>query len=176
MLVLPVDFELETRAVYAEADRLRLGRSPEELADRHRELRAAWSTSAPEGGADVRVAGELFRNDLQQAALALCPEIAAALSEARLAGADLELVSGSGPTVVGLFLGDRRGRQDPGGDRRGSEDAVRAGEASPAGESGRPPARLAPHRLVRRAPAAVSARPVEAGFGQPAALRRGENP
>jgi 4-diphosphocytidyl-2-C-methyl-D-erythritol kinase len=176
VLVLPVDAELATRAVYAEADRLGLGRSPKELADRRRELRAAWSTPAPELSALEPVAGELFHNDLQEAALALCPEIADALSEARLAGADLELVSGSGPTVLGLVLEDRSGRQDPGGDRRGTDDAVPAGDASPAGESDHPHARLVADRLVQRVPAPFYARPVGAGFGQPAALRRGENP
>jgi 4-diphosphocytidyl-2-C-methyl-D-erythritol kinase len=137
LLVLPADAELATGAVYAEADRLGLGRSPEELADRHSELHAAWSTPAGEGGAVMPFAGELFHNDLQDAALALCPDIADSLCEARWAGADLALVSGSGPTVVGLFLKDRGGQ---------------------------------------RVPAAVYARPVEAGFGQPAALRRAEDP
>ena len=37
------------------------------------------------------------------AAISLCPEIADALAQAREAGADVALVSGSGPTVVGLF-------------------------------------------------------------------------
>ena len=37
------------------------------------------------------------------AAVSLCPEIAHALRQVREAGAQLALVSGSGPTVVGLF-------------------------------------------------------------------------
>ena len=42
-------------------------------------------------------------NDLQDAARSLCPAIDAALDFATAAGADHALVSGSGPTVVGLF-------------------------------------------------------------------------
>jgi 4-diphosphocytidyl-2C-methyl-D-erythritol kinase len=40
--------------------------------------------------------------------VSLCPEIAHALSSAREAGAEQAFVSGSGPTVVGLFA--RAGR------------------------------------------------------------------
>jgi 4-diphosphocytidyl-2-C-methyl-D-erythritol kinase len=161
-LVLPVDAELATSAVYAEADRLGLGRPREELAERHLELRAAWSAPARERGAVPPVAGELFHNDLQEAALALCPEIAHALSEAREAGAQLALVSGSGPTVVGLFPEDRSS------DARG-----RSGDPSPPGESDGADARLAAGRLARRRPAPIYARPVEAGFGGAAELREG---
>jgi 4-diphosphocytidyl-2-C-methyl-D-erythritol kinase len=166
LLVLPVSAELATRAVFAEADRLVLGRSPEELADRHRELRAAWSSPARERDTVEPVADELFHNDLQEAALALCPEIANALSEARQAGADLALVSGSGPTVVGLFLNDRRGR----------DDLAPTGGTSAVGEFDRARARLAAGGPAQREPTLICARPVDAGFGQPAALRGGENP
>jgi 4-diphosphocytidyl-2-C-methyl-D-erythritol kinase len=165
LLVLPVDAELATSAVYAEADRLALGRSPEELADCHRQLRAAWSEPARERRAVGPVARELFHNDLQEAALALCPEIANALSEARQAGADLALVSGSGPTVVGLFLNDRSG----------SDDLARGGDAPAAGESDGAHARPAAGRPAERVPAGIYARPVDASFGQPVALRGGEN-
>jgi 4-diphosphocytidyl-2-C-methyl-D-erythritol kinase len=51
----------------------------------------------------VPAASELLDNDLQRAAISLYPEIADALSQARDAGADIALVSGSGPTVLGLF-------------------------------------------------------------------------
>jgi 4-diphosphocytidyl-2-C-methyl-D-erythritol kinase len=166
VLVLPVNAELATSAVYAEADRLVLGRSSEELADRRRELCAAWSTPARERGVVEPVAGELFHNDLQQAALALCPQIANALSEARQAGADLALVSGSGPTVVGLFLNDRSAR----------DELARAGEAPAAGELDRAEARPAAGYPDQRVPAPIYAGPVDAGFGQPVALRGGENP
>jgi 4-diphosphocytidyl-2-C-methyl-D-erythritol kinase len=104
LLVLPVGAELATGVVYAEADRLGLGREPKELADRRRELVAAWSAPAPAAREWGSARQELLHNDLQGAAIALCPGIADALTEAREAGADLALVSGSGPTVVGLFF------------------------------------------------------------------------
>jgi 4-diphosphocytidyl-2-C-methyl-D-erythritol kinase len=91
VLVLPVDAELSTPAVYREADRLGLARSSAELAALDARVRAA-----PEAA---------IHNDLQDAARSLCPAIDAALDAAREAGADHALVSGSGPTVVGLFLG-----------------------------------------------------------------------
>jgi len=47
--------------------------------------------------------GELLVNDLQPAALSLCPAIADALESVRAAGARHALVCGSGPTVAGLF-------------------------------------------------------------------------
>jgi len=103
LLVLPLARELSTAAVYAEADRLGPGREPEELREHHGRLLAALELGAP-----LPRAGELLVNDLQQAAVSLCPEIAEALSQAHDAGAEQVLVSGSGPTVVGLFAGARR--------------------------------------------------------------------
>jgi 4-diphosphocytidyl-2-C-methyl-D-erythritol kinase len=98
LLVLPSAAELSTGAVYGEADRLGVGRSAAELADRRGALRSALELSAP-----VPAASELLENDLERAAISLCPEIADALAQARDVGAELALVSGSGPTVVGLF-------------------------------------------------------------------------
>ena len=90
VLVLPVDAELSTPAVYRQADRLGLTRAHAELA----QLDAL-----------VRVGTWAPGNDLQDAARSLCPLIDSALDAARGAGADHVLVSGSGPTVVGLFGG-----------------------------------------------------------------------
>jgi len=98
LLIVPSAAGLSTAAVFEEADRLGLGRSREELEDRRRALKAAL-----EIGASVPAAGELLENDLQRAAISLCPDIARTLKEVLEAGADLALVSGSGPTVVGLF-------------------------------------------------------------------------
>jgi 4-diphosphocytidyl-2-C-methyl-D-erythritol kinase len=98
VLVLPVAAELSTAAVYGEADRLGLGRAPRELEQRRLALTAALQLGAP-----VPVVKELLHNDLQAAAISLCPEISGALEQARESGADEVLVSGSGPTVVGLF-------------------------------------------------------------------------
>jgi 4-diphosphocytidyl-2-C-methyl-D-erythritol kinase len=91
VLVLPVDAALSTPDVYREADRLFHTRSRSELARLEARVRA-------EPGAELA-------NDLQDAARSLCPRIDAALMAAAEAGAEHTLVSGSGPTVVGLFKG-----------------------------------------------------------------------
>ncbi len=98
VLVLPLALELSTAAVYAEADRLGVERPRRELEERRAELSAEL-----EHGAPVPAATELLHNDLQRAAVSLCPAIGVALGQAREAGADLVMVSGSGPTVLGLF-------------------------------------------------------------------------
>ena len=48
---------------------------------------------------------ERLHNDLQDAARSLCPAIDKALEATLAAGADHALVSGSGPTVLGVFVG-----------------------------------------------------------------------
>ena len=99
VLVLPAAAGLSTAEVYARADRLGSGRTREELRDIARSLRSAFELSAA-APADR----ELLHNDLEAAAVSLCPEIELALAQALEAGADAAFVSGSGPTVVGLFL------------------------------------------------------------------------
>jgi 4-diphosphocytidyl-2-C-methyl-D-erythritol kinase len=138
VLVLPLAAELSTAAVYAEADRLALARPPQVLAERRRELAAAL-----EHGASLPAARELLHNDLQRAAVSLCPQIADLLRQSREAGAEPSLVSGSGPTVIGLFGGNGR----------------------PAIE-GPMPAEAAAARLGEREPAAICATPVEADFAR----------
>jgi 4-diphosphocytidyl-2C-methyl-D-erythritol kinase len=76
------------------------GRSSADLAEVERRLRAAYGS-----GAAIAGEPELSHNDLQAPAIALCPGIEVALDEALGAGADVAFVSGSGPTVVGLFTG-----------------------------------------------------------------------
>ena len=78
-------------------------------------------------------------NDLQAAAISLCPEIAGALDAVSATGADHAFVSGSGPTVVGLYWGDD-----------GALDADAAVES-----------------LRARFPATTSAAPVEPGLATP---------
>lgn len=95
-LVLPVDAELSAGAVYAEADRLHPPRDHEEIAS----LKVA--VSGAERSIGVEHAG-LVINDLQSAARKLCPAIDDALTALEQAGAEHAIVSGSGPTVVGLF-------------------------------------------------------------------------
>jgi 4-diphosphocytidyl-2-C-methyl-D-erythritol kinase len=99
VLVLPIAARLSTAAVYARADDLGLARTARELSERARRLEVALELSAP-----VPDARELLHNDLQEAAISLCPQIEPALEQALEAGADVAFVSGSGPTVVGLFL------------------------------------------------------------------------
>jgi len=99
-LLLPAGGGLDTGAVFAEADRLGLGRDEEELAELAARLRqAAGSGSSPLEYAD------LLANDLEPAALSLRPDIGEALDVLRGAGAPLAFMSGSGPTAVGLFTG-----------------------------------------------------------------------
>ena len=98
VLVLALEAELSTAEVYAQADRLGGGRSPRELKDLAGRLRRAL-----ELGAQAPAEPELLHNDLERAAISLCPQIADALRQAREAGAEQAFVSGSGPTVVGLF-------------------------------------------------------------------------
>ncbi len=97
-LLLPDGGGLSTAEVFAEADRLGLGREPEEL----RAL-AARLREAAGAGASPLAYPELLVNDLAAPARSLRPAIGAALEELREAGAPVVLLSGSGPTAVGLF-------------------------------------------------------------------------
>lgn len=133
LLVLPLAVELSTAEVFREADRLALGRGRRELDDRATEMRRAL-----ELGAAVPAARDLLGNDLQRAAVSLCPDIVASLKEAQRAGAEQSLVSGSGPTVVGLF--------------------------SRANAIGR--VERAARELIGRAPAPICAGSVDAAFGE----------
>jgi 4-diphosphocytidyl-2-C-methyl-D-erythritol kinase len=146
VLVLPLPLALATPDVFREADRLGLPRSPGELAERRAALEAALAPTAAAGaqavdrsarGAAVpALPAELLVNDLEPAARSLCPSIDDALAATRDAGADHVLVSGSGPTVVGLFWG-----------ADGPAAAERAAAA-----------------LRERFPAAAGVRPVDAAF------------
>lgn len=98
VVLLPGGGGLSTAAVFAEADRLGLGRSEEELDSLATRLREA----AAAGGSPLEYA-ELLANDLEPAARSLRPDIGAALDALRAAGAPLVLLTGSGPTAFGLF-------------------------------------------------------------------------
>ena len=91
LVIVPQEFGLSTAEVYREADRLGLPRDASDLAERLHDLRA---------GADPP-----FVNDLEPAAISLRTEIGHALDAVRHAGAARALVSGSGPTVFGVFHG-----------------------------------------------------------------------
>jgi 4-diphosphocytidyl-2-C-methyl-D-erythritol kinase len=138
VLVLPAADGLSTAAVYAEVDRLALARSHESLQERRRALRRALELSAA-----VPAASELLENDLERAAISLCPEVAIALGQARDAGAEVALVSGSGPTVLGLFP-----------------------HANGLGRAERAAAGLEADRRSAGAPAPICAAPVDAAFAR----------
>jgi 4-diphosphocytidyl-2-C-methyl-D-erythritol kinase len=136
VLVLPLPETLSTASVYGEADRLGLARSRSDLESRRRALHGAldFGVALP--------APELLVNDLQPAALSLCPQIASTLAQVRDSGADMALVSGSGPTVLGLFAR-----------ANGAERVSRAIAG-----------------LGDRTPAPVSAKPVDSEYGAPREL------
>jgi 4-diphosphocytidyl-2-C-methyl-D-erythritol kinase len=138
LLVLPLDAELSSAAVYAEADRLGIPRPPEDLRERIFTLRHAMAAGEP-----LPADGELLANDLQRAAISLYPQIASAIDHALRAGAAHALVSGSGPAVVGLFRSD--------------------GESA---EGGLERAQRAAAHLWGRSPAPIVARPVDAAFAR----------
>ena len=96
MVLVPSPQGLSTAAVYAEADRLGIPR--DDLACD--EVRAA---AGP--GVEARI-----ENDLERAALSLRPDLAGTLGLLRDEGALAAAVSGSGPTVFGVF-GSRTGAE-----------------------------------------------------------------
>ena len=93
LVILPSEHALSTPAVYREFDRLGVQRSGTELA----ELEAR--------GGDLPV-----HNDLQDAARSLCPPVDDALAAVAATGPEHGLVSGSGPTVFGLYGDPERAR------------------------------------------------------------------
>jgi 4-diphosphocytidyl-2-C-methyl-D-erythritol kinase len=93
VLVVPAGGPLLTADVFREADRLGLPRS-------HKKLAAALD-AVRHGLPDL--ADDLCVNELEPAALSLRPELGETLARVRGAGADVAMVSGSGPTVLGLF-------------------------------------------------------------------------
>lgn len=97
-VLLPDGGGLGTAEVFAEADRLGLGRGREELDELAARLRRVAGA-----GASPLAFPELLVNDLEPAARSLRPAIGAALEALREAGAAVALLSGSGPTAVGLF-------------------------------------------------------------------------
>jgi 4-diphosphocytidyl-2-C-methyl-D-erythritol kinase len=98
VVLLPGGGGLSTAAVFAEADRLGLGRGAEEL-----EALAGRLREAAGAGASPLDYAELLENDLEPAARALRPDVGGALDALREAGAPLARLTGSGPTAFGLF-------------------------------------------------------------------------
>jgi 4-diphosphocytidyl-2-C-methyl-D-erythritol kinase len=123
-VIVAQEFGLSTAEVYREADRLGLPRDASDLAARLDEIRAG---------------GGLYVNDLEPAALSLRSAIGGVLAAVRDAGADHAMVSGSGPTVFGVWFG--------------SEAGERAAEAAA--------------RLADQYPGTTAAAPVSEEFGAP---------
>jgi len=135
LAVVPLAHSLRTADVYREADRLRRPR-PVAILERWRaELGTALRSGEP-------LPEYLMTNDLAAAALSLCPEIGVALEAVERQAADQALVSGSGPTVFGLFWGSSA-----------AAAKRRAAEAAAA--------------LQSSYPAALAAAPVSADYGNP---------
>jgi 4-diphosphocytidyl-2-C-methyl-D-erythritol kinase len=128
-VIVPQTFALSTADVYREFDRLDLARSAEELSALLDEVRRGGGTLAP----------ALLGNDLERAAVSLRPEIADVLDAVLDAGATHSMLSGSGPTVLGLCIGPEVCAI--------AEDAVAA--------------------LADRYPGATAAAPVSEEFGAP---------
>jgi 4-diphosphocytidyl-2-C-methyl-D-erythritol kinase len=117
VVLLPGGGGLSTAEVFAEADRLGVGRSAEQL-----EALAQRLLTAAGAGASPLDYAELLENDLEPAALSLRPDVGEALGALREAGAPLALLTGSGPTAFGLFA-DLAAARDAAG-RIDRDDAI----------------------------------------------------
>jgi 4-diphosphocytidyl-2-C-methyl-D-erythritol kinase len=98
VVLIPQPEGLATAEVYAEADRLGSPRGENELEAIRRRLRDALD----EGGSPLSYREHLV-NDLQPAAISLRPAIEEALRALDEDGAPHAMVTGSGPTAVGLY-------------------------------------------------------------------------
>lgn len=117
VVLLPGGGGLGTAEVFAEADRLGLGRPAEELEEIAGDLRRAAGA-----GASPLSYRDLLVNDLEPAARSLRPEVGGALDALREAGAPLALLTGSGPTAFGLFADLAAAREAA--DRLDRDDAI----------------------------------------------------
>jgi 4-diphosphocytidyl-2-C-methyl-D-erythritol kinase len=133
VVLLPGGGGLSTAEVFAEADRLGLGRSDQEL-----EALAGRLRSSAGAGASPLAYPELLVNDLEPAARSLRPEIGDALDSLRDAGAPQALLTGSGPTAFGLFESLGAAREAAGVLDRDDAIVCEAGHA-PSGKSGLAP-------------------------------------
>lgn len=99
-VLVPMDAGLSTPRVYAKLDEMRKarGEDPEAVAtpSHPMELISALQTG------DVHDVAKLLHNDLQEAAIALMPELSITMHAGIAAGALAAMVSGSGPTVAML--------------------------------------------------------------------------
>jgi 4-diphosphocytidyl-2-C-methyl-D-erythritol kinase len=97
-VLVPGEDGLRTADVYAEADRLGLGRDEaamDAIAGRLRE-------AAADGASPLDYAA-LLENDLAEAAISLRPDVRASIAALEDIGAQVASITGSGPTAFGLF-------------------------------------------------------------------------
>jgi 4-diphosphocytidyl-2-C-methyl-D-erythritol kinase len=98
VVLLPFESGLSTAAVFAEADRMGLPKKSGDLAPISEKL---WAVAS--GAVSPLDYPGLLVNDLEPAALSLMPEIGSAKDRLADAGAGHVGMTGSGPTVFGLF-------------------------------------------------------------------------
>lgn len=98
VLLLPFETGLATRAVFDEADRMKLGRTQAEIDELSGRL---WAVAT--NAVSPLAYPALLVNDLEPAAISLMPEIGLARERLAMAGAEVTGMTGTGPTVFGLF-------------------------------------------------------------------------
>ena len=98
VVLLPFETGLSTRAVFDEADRMKLGRSQAEIDEISGRL---WAVAT--NAVSPLAYPALLVNDLEPAAISLKPEIGLARERLKSAGAVFTGMTGTGPTVFGLF-------------------------------------------------------------------------
>jgi 4-diphosphocytidyl-2-C-methyl-D-erythritol kinase len=97
-VLVPNEFGLSTPSVYAKLDELRAARGVDPTTVAKAKVPAALLDALKSG--DPNAVAPLLHNDLQEAALALRPELATLLQAGIDAGALAAMVSGSGPTLA----------------------------------------------------------------------------
>ncbi len=100
IVLLPFAEGLPTGSVFTEADRLGLGRPQDELDEMSGRL---WAVAS--GGVSPLAYPGLLVNDLEPAAIMLKPEIGIRKQQLRDAGASFAGMTGTGPTLFGIFAG-----------------------------------------------------------------------
>lgn len=116
VLLLP-ERPLSTAEVYRAFDSVSPKESPDAFGERRRrntavwrELAGVWSGGELEPARAVRAVADLLQNDLERASIHLAPELERAKALLLEVGAIGSLMSGSGPTIFGVY-GTREGAE-----------------------------------------------------------------
>jgi 4-diphosphocytidyl-2-C-methyl-D-erythritol kinase len=99
-VLVPMDAGLSTPRVYAKLDEIRSARG--EAPDLVATPSKPWELISALQFGDAREVAKYLHNDLQEAAVALMPELSITMNVGLAAGALAAMVSGSGPTVAML--------------------------------------------------------------------------